>query len=190
MLLGVLVAFGLGACRPAAAPPVLGDVPPFRLVDQRGEPFGSEELRGRVWVANFIFTTCPDICPALTAQMRRLDTLLEPAERPRRVSFSVDPVRDTPEVLRRYAEQHRTGSDWAFLTGERPAIAALLMDGFHVAFANDGPPSQPITHSDRLVLVDEDLRIRGYYHGRVDEDLERLVRDLRAVATGGTAPAS
>jgi hypothetical protein len=55
------------------------------------------------------------------------------------------------------------------------------MDGFHVAFADDGPPTQPITHSDRLVLVDSSMRIRGYYHGLLDEDLQRLVRDVRAV---------
>ena len=71
------------------------------------------------------------------------------------------------------------------------ALASLLMNGFRVAFADDGPPTQPITHSDRLVLIDPSLRIRGYYHGRVDEDLERLVRDLRAVQAGAdAAPAS
>lgn len=189
-LLGVLAALWLAACRPQAAPPVLGDVPPFQLIERNAQPYGSEQLRGQVWVANFIFTTCPDVCPALTAQMKRLDTLLAPDERPRRVSISVDPARDTPEVLRRYAEQHGVGANWDFLTGERSAVAALLMDGFHVAFADDGPPSQPITHSDRLVLVDASLRIRGYYHGRLDDELGRLVRDLRAVrAEGVPSPA-
>jgi protein SCO1/2 len=177
----MLLLLALGACRHPATPPVLGEVPAFRLVERDGEPYGSAELRGHVWVANFIFTTCPDICPALTAQMRRLDGLLAADERPERVSISVDPARDTPEVLRRYAEQHGVGSDWTFLTGERQAIASLLMEGFHVAFADDGPPGQPITHSDRLVLVDPALRIRGYYHGRLEEDLERLVRDVRAL---------
>jgi protein SCO1/2 len=180
-LLGVLAALWLGGCRPPAAPAVLGDVPPFRLIERSGQPYGSEQLRGRVWVANFIFTTCPDVCPALTAQMQRLDTLLAPDERPQRVSISVDPGRDTPEVLRRYAERHAVGAHWDFLTGERSAVASLLMDGFHVAFADDGPPTQPITHSDRLVLVDSSMRIRGYYHGRLDDDLQRLVRDVRAV---------
>jgi protein SCO1/2 len=189
-LLGVLAALALAGCRSQVAPPVLGDVPAFRLIERSGQAYGSEDLRGHVWVANFIFTTCPDVCPALTAQMQRLDTLLPPEERPQRVSISVDPVRDTPEVLRRYADQHGVGTNWNFLTGDRGAVAALLTDGCHVAFADDGPPLQPITHSDRLVLVDSSLRIRGYDHGRIDDDLQRLVRDVRAVqAEGPTAPA-
>jgi protein SCO1/2 len=153
----------------------------FQLVERNGKPYGSAELRGHIWVADFIFTTCPDICPALTAQMRRFDELMPGDERPRRVSISVDPAHDTPEVLRRYADQHGVGSDWVFLTGDRQAVASLVTDGFHLAFADDGPPTQPITHSDRLVLVDPALRIRGYYHGRLDEDLQRLVRDVRAL---------
>ena len=170
-----------GACRRAAAPPVLGDVPPFQLVEQSGDPYGSAQLAGHVWVANFIFTTCPDICPALTAQMQGLEQRLSPDERPQRVSISVDPTRDTPEVLRRYAERHGAGAQWVFLTGERSAIASLLTNGFHVAFGDDGPPAQPITHSDRFVLVDGAMRIRGYYHGRTPEELDRLVEDVRAL---------
>jgi protein SCO1/2 len=180
-LLGALLVLATSACQPAAVPDDLGEVPAFRLTERGGKAFGSEDLRGRIWVANFIFTTCPDICPALTAQMRRLDALLPEGERPVRVSISVDPVRDTPEVLRRYAETHQVGPDWHLLTGERAAIATLLADGFHVAFADGGPPERPITHSDRFVLVDERLRIRGYYHGQSDQDLERLARDVRTL---------
>jgi protein SCO1/2 len=177
----LLLVLAAGGCRRAAAPPVLGDVPSFQLVERSGDPYGSTQLAGRIWVANFIFTTCPDICPALTAEMKGLEQRLRPDERPQRVSISVDPAHDTPEVLRRYAEQHGAGSQWVFLTGERPAIASLLTNGFHVAFGDDGPPSQPITHSDRFVLVDGAMRIRGYYHGRTPEELDRLVADVRAV---------
>ena len=185
----LLLVLAAGACRHTAAPPVLGDVPPFQLVERSGEPYGSTQLAGRVWVANFIFTSCPDICPALTSEMKALETRMAPDERPERVSFSVDPTRDTPEVLQRYAQRHGAGPQWVFLTGERPAIASLLTNGFHVAFGDDGPPTQPITHSDRFVLVDGQMRIRGYYHGRMPEDLDRLVADVRAVRVEGAAPA-
>jgi len=180
-LLGALVLLAAGGCQRTALPDDLGEVPAFRLTERSGQALGSEELRGRIWVANFIFTTCPDVCPALTAQMRRLDDLLEASDRPVRVSISVDPARDTPEVLTRYAGQHGVGDDWYLLTGDRAAIATLLADGFHVAFADGGPPERPITHSDRFVLVDERLRIRGYYHGQIDQDLERLARDVRTL---------
>ncbi|HWP66350.1 MAG TPA: SCO family protein [Candidatus Limnocylindria bacterium] len=188
LVAGMLVAVAAVACGRPSAPPVLGTVPPFELVERSGDPYGSAQLAGRVWVVNFIFTTCPDICPALTAEMRALDRRLDPAERPQRVSISVDPTRDTPDVLRRYAERHGADAQWVFLTGERAAIASLLKDGFHVAFGDDGPPSQPITHSDRFVLVDAAMRIRGYYHGRMPEELDRLVADVRAVRA--EAPAS
>ena len=71
---------------------------------------------------------------------------------------------------------------WLFATGPRDAIQSLLRDGFHVAYGDDGPPSGPLTHSDRFVLVDGALRIRGYYHGQDPKELERLVEDALALA--------
>jgi cytochrome oxidase Cu insertion factor (SCO1/SenC/PrrC family) len=91
-----------------------------------------------------------------------------------------------PTVLSAYADRHGAGSDWKFLTGDRTAIAGLLTDGFRVAFGDGGPPEAPITHSDRMVLVDETLRIRGYYRGRDETDLARLADDLTRL--GRTAP--
>jgi protein SCO1 len=134
-------------------------------------------------VADFIFTRCPDVCPVLTARMRDLQKTLD-ANRAdvTLVSISVDPGHDTPEILRDYATQHGAGPGWHFVTGPRDALAALLRDGFHVAFADDGPETGPITHSDRFVLVDADLRIRGYYHGSDPADLERLADDARHLA--------
>jgi protein SCO1/2 len=169
--------------------PVLGDVPAFRLTERSGKAYGSDELRGHAWVADFIFTRCPDVCPAVTANMKRLEGH---ASGPTLVSFSVDPGHDDPSVLTAYAERHRAGADWKFLTGERDAIAGLLKDGFHVAFGDGGPVEAPITHSDRMVLVDEELRIRGYYRGRDQADLARLETDLArlARARATTAPAS
>ena len=105
----------------------------------------------------------------------------------RLVSYSVDPTRDTPEVLREYATRAGARPGWLFVTGPRDAVAALLRDGFHVAFADDGPPSAPITHSDRFVLVDGELRIRGYYHGSDEADVARLVRDTTALRDGGAS---
>ena len=95
----------------------------------------------------------------------------------RLVSFSVDPVHDTPAVLTAYAQRAGAQPNWLFLTGPRETLAALLRDGFRVAFADDGPPTSPITHSDRFVLVDRGLRIRGYYHGNEPADVERLAND-------------
>jgi protein SCO1/2 len=172
------------AVRPAALP-VLGTVPPFSLTERTGAPLGSEDLTGRVWVADFVFTRCPDVCPALTARMARLqDRFGTGADAVRLVSFSVDPVHDTPEVLRTYAERTGARPEWLFVTGPRDRVAALLRDGFKVAWADDGPTTSPITHSDRFVLVDRRLGIRGYYHGSDQDDLERLARDAAGLRDG------
>jgi protein SCO1/2 len=144
----------------------------------------AHDLAGSVWIAGFIFTRCPDVCPALTARMADLQKALAGPATVRLVSFSVDPIHDTPEVLRGYAERAGAKGDWLFLTGSRDEVASLLKDGFHVAFADDGPPEAPITHSDRLVLVDRELRIRGYYHGRDADDVARLTRDAAALRDG------
>ena len=170
--------------RPGALP-VLGTVPSFSLDERGGSTVGAADLAGHVWIADFVFTRCPDFCPALTARMAGLQKTMPPGDDPiRLVSFSVDPVHDTPEVLRDYAARAGAGGGWLFLTGPRDALATLLRDGFKVAYADGGPPTSPITHSDRFVLVDRDLHIRGYYHGTDPGDVERLARDAAALRDG------
>ena len=184
---GLAVVAGLGAwraLRPRALP-VLGLVPPFSLTERTGTPLTADDLTGHVWVADFVFTRCPDFCPALTARMAGLQKALPPGRDPiRLVSFSVDPAHDVPEVLREYAARAGARDDWLFVTGPRDALRALLRDGFRVAWADDGPPESPITHSDRFVLVDRRLRIRGYYHGNDPADVARLAGDAAALRDG------
>jgi protein SCO1/2 len=172
----------LGAAGCGNTLPVLGTVPPFSLTERTGSTVSARDLEGHVWVADFVFTRCPDFCPVLTARMKGLQERLGPSGDPvRLVSFTVDPDHDTPEVLRDYAARSGARADWLFLTGPRSEIARLLQDGFRVAYAADGPAESPITHSDRFVLVDRQLRIRGYYHGTDEHDLERLARDAAAL---------
>ena len=179
LLLAAAVVLG---CRHAEPLPVLGEIPPFSLTERSGAPVTAQQLAGHVWVADFVFTRCPDICPALSTRMSALQEPLASGDDPvRLVSLSVDPAHDDPVVLSTYASHYRAGPNWMFLTGSRDAVATLLRDGFKVAFADDGPPSSPITHSDRFVLVDRKLRIRGYYHGSDEEDMRRLVADARAL---------
>ena len=181
LLLAALAAATALACGSSPLP-VLGTVPPFALTERSGRQLTAADLQGHVWIANFIFTRCPDVCPALTEKMGLLQEMLTaPPDPVRLVSFSVDPLHDTPEVLRDYATRRGVRDSWFFLTGSREALASLLKDGFRVAFADDGPPTSPITHSDRFVLVDRDLRIRGYYHGSDKDDVARLERDAAAL---------
>ena len=137
-VLAVACVVCLIACgaEPSTAP-VLGTLPDFTLVDQDTEEFGSEDLRGNIWIADFVFTRCPDMCPMLTSVMARVQRQLtgDPALKDvRLVSISVDPEHDTPARLATYAEKHGADRDrWAFLTGPRQEIWLLSRDGFRLA---------------------------------------------------------
>jgi len=160
--------------------PTLGAVPAFSLVDQRGEPFGSSQLIGHPWVADFIFTRCAGQCLGMAARMQELQAQLSSESNVRLVSFSVDPEYDTPEVLSRYASEHSVQPGrWIFLTGDRSQIHRLSIDGFRLGIAEGNrSEAEPILHSTRLVLVDAEGRIRGYYDATEPPAVDRLLQDI------------
>jgi protein SCO1/2 len=170
----------------AAAPPVIGRVPDFTLIERSGAAVSRAGLSGQPWVADFIFTRCSGICPALSTRMAELRRRMrEQGLQARAVSFSVDPAHDTPAVLREYAARF-TGEDdgWLFVTGDRDALYALIGQGFRLSVAERSPGSaedsgELITHSDRFVLIDADGQIRGYYHGAEPESVAEVLRDLQ-----------
>jgi protein SCO1/2 len=180
------------ARRAAELPPVLGEVPAFTLVDHHGEALRREDLAGHPWIADFIFTRCTLSCPLMTARMKDFDRRLpaEGARRVRLVSFTVDPVYDTPEVLAEYAQRVGASERWLFVTGERPEVLSLARDGFHLAVDPEPPPgvapeAEPIIHSTRLVLVDSRGLVRGYYDALHRTDLDQLNRELAALLREG-----
>lgn len=179
-VVALLLALWLQRAAPAPLP-VLWSASAFALRDQHGRPVGDAELRGRVVVANFIFTRCTDICPLyLTPKMREVQRLLRDRGLDERqvalVSFTVDPEHDTPEVLAAYAERYGAdGRMWHFLTGPLPALEQVAA-GFFVAMVRPeaeaeahehegapeaGPPA--IGHSGRFFVVDRRWRVRALH---------------------------
>ncbi len=180
---------------PPAAPrqPVLeqlaryGPAPDFSLVERSGRPVSAGDLRGRVWIADFIYTQCRDTCPLQSRAMAALRTDLKGYGDLRSVSISVDPLTDTPALLSRYAERYGADPErWLFLTGELGEIRRIVQDGFRLSAAPvDGHTHDPVVfHSTRFVLVDRDGIIRGYYESRNPRALERLRRNARSLLTG------
>lgn len=166
--------------------PVLGQVADFRLTESSGKEISLQDLKGRPWVASFIFTRCAGICPMMSGHMRRLqDSLVN--EDVRFVSFSVDPEYDTLERLKEYAKRfHADPAKWFFLTGDKKAIFDLSVKSFFLGVADVPPgeepaPDQVVTHSSRFALVDAEGAIRGYYDGDKPESLEGLQRDIRGL---------
>lgn len=160
--------------------PLLG----FALVDQDNQPVELEHLRGKTWVANFIFTRCTATCPAQTAQLTALQMELEKHPRRQNISFvsiTVDPTHDTPAVLKEYARN--AGADlahWKFLTGRQEDIFHLSRDGFKLPVF-DAAANGLITHSSRFVLVDQFGHVRGYYEFNSEDEMKRLRADLDRV---------
>lgn len=166
-------------------PQVLWELPAFDLVAQNGSAVTRGDLAGHPWVANLIFTRCGVTCPLMTSRMAALGRYLPPGAR--RVSITVDPGHDTPEVLARYARSYGAADDWLFLTGGEEEIASLAREGFRLGVApaaEDAPDRhlEPITHSTRFVLVDAEGRIRGFYDAFEQDSLRQLERDLARLA--------
>jgi protein SCO1/2 len=154
-----------------------GKVPKFDLTNQDAQRFGSQTLAGKIWIADFIFTTCPGPCPIISTRMSELQKPLAKSDI-RLVSFTVDPEKDTPEVLRAYADKLRKEPlRWDFLTGPLDEITSLSRDGFKLAIAAGEEPGSGPVHSTRFVLVDRTGTIRGYYDALAADGVTKLLAD-------------
>jgi protein SCO1/2 len=183
------VAFGT-ACRQEPPLPVLGPAPTFSLVDQRGAPVHSTDLSGRLWLANFIYTTCTDTCPLLSASMGQVQESLKAdglfGTKTMLLSFSIDPERDTPAVLAAYAERFRSDPEgWKMLTGDLEAVEQVAVQ-FKLGRPIRLPPSEQnpainLAHSNRFILVDASGQVRAYYSGEA-LNVDDVVRDIRRLA--------
>jgi protein SCO1/2 len=185
VLLGAVVFVALRG-RPADELPRHFGLPEFALVERSGKPATLSALRGRPWIADFIFTRCAGVCPAMTARMSALSKRL--ADVPVRfVSISVDPVHDTPEVLKRYADGVSAPADWWFVTGPVADVHRLSTAGFKLAAMEASPGETfddgPFLHSSKFVLVDASGTIRGYYDSTDEAAMRALEADARRLAS-------
>ena len=167
-------------------PPVYADLPAFTLTDQDGREFTKDNMEGRVWIVDFIFTRCPTVCSTLSERMSELQVRLKNTGGDvRLLSVSVDPEHDTPEVLKEYASKFRWQPwKWTWVTGPLGAIDDVVVKGFKIAIDRDEKAPDDIfgiTHGSKFVLVDRWSRIRGFYDAE-DEDERRLMRDVNILA--------
>ena len=170
------------SCSHESELPHLFPVPDTPLVAETGKPLNLRELRGNVVVYDFIFTNCAGSCPMMTSQMRKLTQKIDGRAPVRFVSISVDPQRDTPQVLRDYATRYRNDPRWTFLTGDRDTITRLSVEGFKLAAGGTAQTAaEPLLHSSKFAVADKDGIIREYYGGTDGDAAEHVaatVRDL------------
>lgn len=201
LVLGLL-ATGFMLARPVKVLPRLGAAPSYTLTDPQGQPLGSDDLRGKVVLYDFVYTSCETVCPAMTAQMMQVQQRLEDerwlGEDVVLVTITFDPERDTPERL--LAESRKFGAvegGWHWLTGELIAIKQLVGGEFGVYFEKVEAENAPhdadhahegydFVHATVFVLVDEDGQIRSEYHQMLN--LDEVMRDIELVVREKNAP--
>lgn len=175
----------------------LSQLTPFELKDQEGAAFTLDSFKGHVSVVNFIFTSCPDMCPLLTQQMAKVQEQIVARGLPYRiVSVSVDPETDTPAVMKAYGQKY--GADfkrWSFVTGPIESLQKVVIEGFKVGLEGGQTPAKhagdldpkeleslmQITHGEQFVVVDAEARIRACRIVHNNQDIEELLAIARVV---------
>ena len=169
--------------------PIYYQVPQFSLTNEFGKPFGTKELAGRFYIANFMFTSCPTSCPALMAKLDLVQKRIRGlGTKAAIVTFTVDPTVDTPEALFKYArKRHSNPFIWSYLTGSQAEMEKIVINGYKVPMGNKAPVEKQladskitlfdIAHTEKLVLVDDKGQIRGYY-GTERVEMDRMMVDL------------
>ena len=154
--------------------PVFGSIPQFEMTNSKGEPFGTDNLTGNIWVADFIFTTCGGPCPIMSTEMADIHRTFLDKSDIHTVTYTVNPDYDTPEVLAAYAERFKADrSQWHFLTAPYEDIQDIITNGFKM-----GDIEEIVFHSTKFALIDRNMNIRGYYTGTESEEVKKLKRDI------------
>ena len=191
-VLGMLLFLALSSAKREAAPvitaqgsdngaelPVLFDLPVFKLLDQDGHDFTDEQLRGKPFVASFVFTHCAGPCPMMFGRMAAMQRNV-PNPNIKLVTFTVDPERDTPEVLKKKAaELGAEEGRWYFLTGDKDSVHKLLKD---MLMPTPGPDDDPLMHTTQFYLFDASGKCRGRYTSTVADEMKQLAADAERLA--------
>jgi protein SCO1/2 len=158
-------------------------IAPFEFTNQAGEKVSNDFVKGKAYVANFFFTTCPGICPKMTAQLSHVADSFRQNESVKIISFSVTPYIDSVAQLAMYAKRnHINTNQWQLLTGNKSEIYTLARQSY---FAEEEPgftkDSSQFLHTEHVVLVDQNAHIRGVYNGTLPLDMERLINDIHTL---------
>lgn len=165
-------------------------VPSFSMINQIGDTITQNRMRGIVSVVDFFFTSCPDICVDMAKNKHKIqEEFIKDKSKINIFSFTVNPKSDTQEKLLQYAYDNDVNSNiWNLLTGDKPDIYNLARKGFLVtATEGDGGPTDFI-HDNKFVLIDREMRIRGFYDGTSEEDVDRLIIDAKKLLVSYIVP--
>lgn len=158
-------------------------IPAFQLINENNELFDSRELDGKIYVADFFFTTCKSICPKMSSEMARVQKKLSYLKKNfHLVSFTVNPENDTAAVLKNYANMvHANEEMWTFLTGDKKLIYDLGKNAYLINAIDPDGVGDDFLHSEFLILVDKEKRVRGFYDGTSISEVNRLMDEVKVL---------
>ena len=189
-MFAALVLLGLGCSRPEEPLPILGEkiiengdtiyhtIPDFAFIDQDSQVVTNETFKGKIYVADFFFISCPTICPKVTKQMLRIYKHFEDDDRVALLAHTIDVKHDTIPRLKDYATKLGVRTDkWHFVTGDKDAIYGIADDYFSIAIEDPDAPGG-FDHSGKIILVDDKRRVRSFADGTDPESVDRLIADM------------
>lgn len=152
----------------------------FQLINENGDKFTDKDLNGKYYVADFFFTTCPTICIDMSTQLMRVQKEFNADSNFRIISHTVQPEVDSSETLKEYAELHDANpKQWTFLTGDKKEIYRLARKVYFAATTTGDGGVNDFIHTENFILIDKEKRIRGFYDGTSEEDVNRLIRNIK-----------
>ena len=154
----------------------------FEFVNQKGEKISQETFEGKVYVCDFIFTNCPTICPIMSNQMYQVQEAYADNADVMILSHTVDPERDSVDVLNNYAQNHKANSDkWHFVTGDKEDLYKMGLKNYMVSMDENDVAPGGFLHSAAFILVDKQRRVRGVYNGTDEEEVNQLIEDIKVL---------
>lgn len=154
-------------------------IPDFQFVSQNGDTISAKTLNGKIYVADFFFTTCPTICPKMKVQLKRVYARYKGNPSVMLLSHTIDPNHDTVPVLKEFAQDLGvTGQQWLFVTGDREKIYDIGQNSYMVTAKEDSSAPGGVVHSGAFVLVDKAKRVRGVYDGTTEAGVDKLMTDM------------
>jgi protein SCO1/2 len=167
-------------CPPNANGDTTHRVLPFRFISQDGKEITNKDFAGKIYVADFFFTRCPSICPKISSQLSRVQDAFADNPDVQILSHSIDPVYDSIAILKEYGKKYGANfSKWTFVTGDSTQISMAAKCSYFIAVQKSPDSSLLFDHSDKLILIDKQQRIRGFYSGTNREDVDRLIAEIQ-----------
>jgi protein SCO1/2 len=167
-------------CPPSSTDDTLHHILPFRFISQDGKEITNKDFEGKIYVANFFFTRCPSICPVISSELTRVQEAFQSTGEVKILSHSIDPLYDSIKTLKEYSNHYKAdNSMWTFVTGDSTAMYNAAKCGYFIAVQKSENSSLIFDHSDKLILVDKEQRIRGFYSGTKREEVDRLIAEIQ-----------